>query len=670
MVNVFINGKNYNISDDRTIIQGCKEVGIEIPRFCYHEKLSIAGNCRMCLVEVEKSLKPVASCAMPVVAGMRIKTNSVYVKKAREGVMEFLLLNHPLDCPICDQGGECDLQDQAMVFGSDRGRYYELKRSVEDKNLSPFIKTIMTRCIHCTRCVRFLIEIAGKRELGLTGRGNTMEINTFVNNLLDTEISGNVIDLCPVGALTSKPNAFKVRSWELRTIESIDIFDSFCSNIGVQVRNDQIFRIIPILNEAINEEWITDKIRFFYDGLKRQRILYPLIRVDNFLITTTWKNIFPHLLQNFYKDDLYINVLSGATLDMETLVRIRNFFCKLENVNITLLGFNKKFNDFRSQYICNVKLQNIIYADVGLIVGVNVRMEVPLLNIRFRNLNRKRGIIIYNLGVTEAVDNFFKKFGNSVTTIYAILEGRHWLCTDLVRSKNSIIFLGEVHLNQELIFFELIQKYLIGCFINVINIQSSAVGFYDLNIKYNVRSQENLIKLNKYKELTYICGADEFEQLHVKNSFVIYQGHHGEVGAQMANVVLPSMLFTEKSSLYMNVNGILQKTREINNSGFHIKLDWQIITALEQALLQKQILINTINKVRLEIFSISGYLLGKENSAKLYNLVDNVLYNIGNKGIMLNRYLVNFYLTDIIVRSSKVMGLCYRKYELNYKNYK
>ena len=289
---MFVNGESVQVPKGVSVMQACDAAGVDVPRFCYHQRLSIAGNCRMCLVEVTKSPKPVASCAMPIMPGMQIHTETPLVKKAREGVMEFLLANHPLDCPICDQGGECDLQDMSMAYGSDRGRFVEEKRAVEDKNLGPLVKTVMTRCIHCTRCVRFATEVAGVHDLGVTGRGGSAEIGTYLEKALTSEMSGNVIDLCPVGALTSKPYAFTARSWELRPTESVDATDGIGASIRVDARGHEVMRIVPRLNESVNEEWIGDRGRFSYDGLRRQRLDAPYVRGEKGapLRKATWKD--------------------------------------------------------------------------------------------------------------------------------------------------------------------------------------------------------------------------------------------------------------------------------------------------------------------------------------------------------------------------------------------
>lgn len=388
-------------------------IGIEIPRFCYHERLAVAGNCRMCLVEVEKSPKPVAACAMPVMKGWRIKTNSEMTRRAREGVMEFLLANHPLDCPICDQGGECDLQDQAMAFGSDRSRFTDInfggKRAVEDKDVGPLIKTIMTRCIHCTRCIRFASEIAGVDDLGTTGRGNDMQVGTYVEKMFLTELSGNVIDLCPVGALTNKPYSFAARPWEIRKVDSIDVLDALGSNIIVSTRTGEVLRILPRENEDINEEWLSDKSRFACDGLKRQRLIAPMLRKpDGELEAVEWESALIACAQAIKSADK-IAAVAGSLVDAESLIAMKDL---LNRLGSEMLCTEQKFptadgtsgTDLRSNYLLNssiaCKFHNLLIhstqfqcfhlisacedADLVLLVGTNPRYEAPLLNTRLR----------------------------------------------------------------------------------------------------------------------------------------------------------------------------------------------------------------------------------------------------------------------------------------------
>ncbi|KAK6127421.1 hypothetical protein DH2020_038842 [Rehmannia glutinosa] len=385
VIEVFVDGYPVKIPKGMTVLQACEIAGVDIPRFCYHSRLSIAGNCRMCLVEVEKSPKPVASCAMPALPGMKIKTDTPLAKKAREGVMEFLLMNHPLDCPICDQGGECDLQDQSMAFGSDRGRFTEVKRSVVDKNLGPLVKTVMTRCIQCTRCVRFATEVAGVQDLGMLGRGSGEEIGTYVEKLMTSELSGNVIDICPVGALTSKPFAFKARNWELKGTESIDVTDAVGSNIRIDSRGPEVMRIVPRLNEDINEEWISDKTRFFYDGLKRQRLNDPMIRgADGRFKTLSWRDALAVVAEVIHqvKPEEIVGV-AGKLSDAESMMALKDFLNTMGSNNIWCEGNGSNPNaDLRSGYIMNTGINGLEKADVFLLV------EAAMVNARIRKTVR------------------------------------------------------------------------------------------------------------------------------------------------------------------------------------------------------------------------------------------------------------------------------------------
>ncbi|KAL8211276.1 hypothetical protein R6Q57_005713 [Mikania cordata] len=378
VIEVFVDGYPVKIPKGMTVLQACSVAGVDIPRFCYHDRLSIAGNCRMCLVEVEKSPKPVASCAMPALPGMKIKTDTQIAKKAREGVMEFLLMNHPLDCPICDQGGECDLQDQSMAFGSDRGRFTETKRSVVDKNLGPLVKTVMTRCIQCTRCVRFATEIAGVQDLGMLGRGSGEEIGTYVEKLMTSELSGNVIDICPVGALTSKPFAFKARNWELKGTETIDVTDAVGSNIRIDSRGPEVMRIVPRLNEEINEEWISDKSRFCYDGLKRQRLNDPMIRdSDGRFKPVSWRDALAVVAEVIrqVKPEEIVGV-AGKLSDAESMMLLKDFLNKMGSNNVWCEGNGKNVNaDLRSGYLLNSSISGLEKADCFLLVGTQGRKK-------------------------------------------------------------------------------------------------------------------------------------------------------------------------------------------------------------------------------------------------------------------------------------------------------
>jgi NADH dehydrogenase (ubiquinone) Fe-S protein 1 len=451
-VEVFVNGKAVKIEQGSAVIQACEKAGVDIPRFCYHERLGIAGNCRMCLVEVGGP-KPAASCAMPVMPGMKIKTDTPMVKKAREGVMEFLLANHPLDCPICDQGGECDLQDQSVRYGSDRSRFKEPvgKRAVENKDLGPLVKTVMTRCIQCTRCVRFANEIAGASELGTSGRGNQMEIGTYVSKVLETEMSGNIIDLCPVGALTSKPYAFTARPWELKKTESIDVMDGIGSNIRIDTRGGEVMRVLPRLNDDINEEWISDKTRFAYDGLKRQRLTTPLMKQGNEFVPISW----PQALQTIASktaglkgEDLM--AIAGQLSDAESLFALKDLFGKLGSKNLQYEQFRtlpQGFASVRSNYLLNCKITGIEDADVLLIVGSNPRLDAPILNTRIRKSYLHNGLEIGLIGEVPKLNYEFSHIGSSFKDLESLTQGTHPFAAKLKSAKRPAILVGDTILS-------------------------------------------------------------------------------------------------------------------------------------------------------------------------------------------------------------------------------
>lgn len=445
VIEVFVDGYPVKIPKGMTVLQACSVAGVDIPRFCYHDRLSIAGNCRMCLVEVEKSPKPVASCAMPALPGMKIKTDTPIAKKAREGVMEFLLMNHPLDCPICDQGGECDLQDQSMAFGSDRGRFTETKRSVVDKNLGPLVKTVMTRCIQCTRCVRFASEIAGVQDLGMLGRGSGEEIGTYVEKLMTSELSGNVIDICPVGALTSKPFAFKARNWELKGTETIDVTDAVGSNIRIDSRGPEVMRIVPRLNEDINEEWISDKTRFCYDGLKRQRLSDPMIRgADGHFKPVSWRDALAVVAEVLHqvKPEEIVGV-AGKLSDAESMMSLKDFLNRMGSNNIWCEGNGKYLDaDLRSGYLMNTSISGLEKADCFLLVGTQPRVEAVMVNARIRKTVRATKAKVGYIGPPTDFNYDHDHLGTTPETLAAILDGNHPFSAALSTAKNPAIIIG------------------------------------------------------------------------------------------------------------------------------------------------------------------------------------------------------------------------------------
>ena len=459
MPKIIINGKEIEFEQGMTVLQACELAKVEIPRFCYHERLSIAGNCRMCLVEMEKSPKPIASCAMPAAEGMNIKTNTEFVEKARKGVMEFLLANHPLDCPVCDQGGECDLQDQSLYYGVDKSRFSENKRFVSEKYMGPLIKTQMTRCIHCTRCVRFATEVAGVPEIGAIGRGENMEITTYLEKSMESELSGNVIDLCPVGALTSKPYAFSARPWELKKTESIDVLDAVCSNIRVDTYGWEVKRILPRLNENINEEWISDKTRYSCDGLLKQRLDTPYIKKNNKLVKSNWDEVTEAMITKFKETNSdHIAGHIGDLVNLETTFAFKKFFEKLGSNN---LEFREKFYinpEDKMNYLFNSSINGIEESDLILLVGANPRHEATILNARIRKAFKKGKTKIFSIGDPGNLTYDYTILGEGTQTIKDIVEEKHKFNDILDKSKKPIVIIGESALelkSGEYIFEEL-----------------------------------------------------------------------------------------------------------------------------------------------------------------------------------------------------------------------
>ena len=585
MANISINGKILEVPNGITIIQACELAGIEIPRFCYHEKLAIAGNCRMCLVEVVGGPpKPVASCAMPVADNMQIFTESEMVKKAREGVMEFLLINHPLDCPICDQGGECDLQDQAYQYGKNVSDFHECKRSVPEKNLGHLIKTQMTRCIHCTRCVRFFEEIVGSAEMGSVNRGEGTEITTYLQQNITSELSGNVIDLCPVGALTSKPYAFQARSWELKKTETIDVMDAFGSNIRVDSRGLEIMRILPSYNEEINQEWISDKTRFSYDGLKYQRLNQCYIRINsNKLIPISYQEACYEFAKKITKtNSSQVGALVGNTLSLNEIFAfkhfltknlVRNFDCRLEGENIE----PSTSENINAHYFLNTQIANIENADACLLVGVNIRQDAPLLNVRLRSAFAKKPQNIANIGFAYNLNYQVQELGNHFSVLMSILDGSHQFSTILQQAKKPIIIFGtDLVKNPHALTLIKILKYIAKKYqvvtteYNGFNFVAHSTGFINgLELGFatettkNILQNSSLILLNNVdnKNLSKLVSTTNF-----KNPYKIYLGSNGSYSAEIADLIIPTSAYSEKSALYTNIEGRVQSSKPIVES--------------------------------------------------------------------------------------------------------
>ena len=590
MPKITIDGREVEVEAGLTIMQVADQLGIEIPRFCYHERLQIAGNCRMCLVEVEKMPKPVASCAMPIGEGMVIRTDTPNVQKARKGVMEFLLINHPLDCPICDQGGECDLQDEAIAYGHDRGRYIETKRAVKDKDFGPLVKTAMTRCIQCTRCIRFVTEIAGVPELGATYRGENMEVTTYVQKALSSELSGNIIDLCPVGALTSKPYAFTTRPWELRKTETIDVHDALGSAIRLDVRGGAVMRVVPRVNDEINEEWLGDKSRFSYDGLKRQRLDSCYVRRNGKLEKASWQEALAAVAAK--AKDLpgsKIAAIAGDMADCEAMLALKDLMASLGSPNIDCRQDGAKLDpSSRAGYLFNSTIAGIEDADALLLIGTNPRWEAPVLNARIRKRYLRGNFPIALLGPQVDLTYRAEWLGNDAATLEQIAAGTHPFCATLAGAAKPMLILGQGALARAdgAAILGAARRIAEGAGLvkdgwngfNVLHTAAARVGGLDLGLVPGQGGRDLAGILDGAEkgeiELVYLLGADEFDLSRLGKAFVVYQGHHGDAGAHRADVILPGAAYSEKSATYVNTEGRAQTTRLAIFPPGEAKEDW------------------------------------------------------------------------------------------------
>ena len=663
MFKLKVNDIEIEVEEGLTVLQACEKAGVEIPRFCYHEKLSIAGNCRMCLVEMEKSPKPIASCAMPAADGMVIKTNTPKIEKSRKGVMEFLLANHPLDCPVCDQGGECDLQDQSMFYGIDKSRFKENKRAVTDKNMGPLIKTHMTRCIHCTRCIRFATEIAGVPELGAIGRGEDMQITTYLEQSIQSELSGNVIDLCPVGALTSKPYVFEARPWELKKTETIDVMDAVGSNIRVDTYGWEVKRILPLINEDINEEWISDKTRYACDGLLNQRLDTPYIKYNRKFEKASWEEVFKIIkskIENTKKDRIAGFV--GDLNNMETGYIFKEFFDRTLGSDSYDTRSSNRFVDTnkRENYLFNSEINGIEESDLILIIGANPRFESTILNARIRKsyVNQKTKII--SLNNVGDLTYPYKSLDGKIKTIFEIFEGSHSTSKEILDSKKPLIILGESLFKSNLAkeIFNLIKKFVQTNNkiskewnpINILSVDASTVGNLDLGIINNKKDIFNELKNNHF-EVIYLLGQDNLN-FKKNNEFVIYQGSHGDKGAELADIILPGAAYTEQNGYYTNLEGKIQKAYKASYPPGEAKEDWQIINDLAEFMNNRK-LFNDKEELTSSMFNYIN--LRKENS----NMFE--IKQINNENISDNELkidLKSYYFSNVIARSSKTMNEC------------
>lgn len=677
-VEVTVDGRTVNIEAGSSIIQAAELAGVTIPRYCYHDKLAIAGNCRMCLVDVERMPKLIASCAMPVQNGMVVHTDSERIKKAREGVTEMLLENHPLDCPVCDQGGECDLQEQSQRYGSDRGRFTEVvgKRAVENKAIGPLVKTSMNRCIHCTRCVRFMNDIAGAPEFGTAGRGNDMQIGTYIERNINSEMSGNIIDLCPVGALTSKPYAFRARPWELKRTETIDVMDAVGSNVRVDARGIEVMRVLPRLNDEINEEWISDKSRFACDGLKTQRLTTPLIRNGDRFETATWDEALSTIAAAYNKiqpKDNEIKAIAGALADAESMVSLKDLVNKLGSENVTTdskSAVDAHDLGSRSNYIFNSTIEGIEDADQILLVGTNPRFEAAVLNTRIRKVWLRQNLEISSVGQEFNSTFDLEHLGVDANALKNALSGK--VGEKLAAAKNPLIIVGSGVADSEdaLAIYKLVGEFAQDKAnfnspewngVNLLHRDAGRVAALDIG--FATVSPE--VAATKAKFI-YLLGADEIANKDIpKDAFVVYQGHHGDLGASFADVILPGSAYTEKSATYVNTEGRTQITRAATNAPGVAREDWKIVRALSEYL-GATLPYDDIVAVRTRLGDIAPHLVRhdviepvSQDVVKLgLNELVNKNKNASIVGNALKNPIDNFYFTNVIARSSPTMAKC------------
>lgn len=667
-----INNKQITVGSQMSILQLCEKNDIIIPRFCYHERLSIAGNCRMCLVEIEKFPKLVASCATPIQNGLRIFTNSSIVKKAREGILEFLLLNHPLDCPICDQSGECDLQDQSNIFGSDKGRFQENKRATQDKECSPLIKTIMTRCIHCTRCVRFSNEILGIPYLGTSGRGNNLEISFYVDRFFKSEFSGNLIDLCPVGALTAKPYAFIGKSWELQSVESIDTLDATGCNIKIDTRSYEIIRILPKLNERINEEWISDKSRFAFDSLKRQRFYHPLVKLNKRFEISSWKNVLTIIKQKYLSSNFqrFIGVLGNQT-DLETTVISKSIIrrsCGFYIFNDLNIRTHNNDYDLTNHYKFNTTFRNIENCDVCLFLGVNPRIDGAILNLHLRKRYLNKPFIVAYVGSKINLTFPILHLGCSSFTIAQIVEGNHYFSKLISRSKNPLIIFGKSFYNSLNSFLiDQIRSIFVKNVKNILVKKNDSHVWFGFNLLSTEASNYNKCevgiheKLNVQKndDIFLIIGESKFKKTKT-SELAVYIGTHGNFFASNSDIILPSCSYVEKKSTFINCEGQIQQTNVATLPPGESREDSNILQAIQEYVFLR----SNVFHVKEYVFSLLNNFIPISNSYKKITAFYFLYYScVSNFTITFlpSSIYNNFYITNKITEFSPTMAKCSTK---------
>ena len=654
MPKITIDGVEIDLPAGYTIMEACRHLNIEIPHFCYHPKLSIAGNCRMCLVEIEKNPKLVASCAMPISEGMIIHTTSDKVKKSREGVMELLLLNHPLDCPVCDQGGECDLQDQAFKYGAGKTKSHEERRLVPQKSMGPLIHTHMTRCIHCMRCVRFATEIAGIEDLGTSGRGELTEITSYLNQAVKSEISGNMIDLCPVGALTSEASLYKYRNWELTQIDSIDVMDAVGSNIMIESNEHEIIRILPRENNDINEIWISDKARFSFDAMKNQRLDVPYIRKNGKLVASSWNEAISIIRSNIHKyHSKEIGAIAGTLCDLESMFLLKEIFNKIGSYNTDFNQYGYYFDKSnRGNYLFNSSIKAIDEADYCILIGAYPRKISPVMNARIGKQVRAGKLKIGRIGIehdeTYPIQNLSEYF--NLNAIKDFIKD----------AKNPMIIIGDsilIRKDADQILYQICEfskKHQIirddwnG--FNILHNHASTVGALDIGF-YPIGNALNTQEIATKCKIIYLLGADDIEVN--KEAFVVYQGHHGDRGAARADVILPAASYTEKDGLYVNLEGKLQYANKATNTVGEAKDDRDILLLIAKAL-ELHMDYDNLDSIRKSIFDSIHYKTICPNPK--------VSFKIEYEGPISKKEIKaldnNYYMTDSISRNSLTMSKC------------
>ncbi|MGL4964498.1 MAG: NADH-quinone oxidoreductase subunit NuoG [Inquilinus sp.] len=671
MPKLTIDGVEIEVEPGTSVLQACERLGIEVPRFCFHDKLSVPANCRMCLVEMEKAPKPIASCAMPAGDGMVIKTNTDVVRDARRGIMEFLLINHPLDCPICDQGGECDLQDQAVAYGFDRGRYTEGKRAVTDKYLGPLIETFMTRCIQCTRCIRFIDEIAGVPVLGGVNRGEHMEITTYVEQAIASELSGNLVDVCPVGALTSKPYAFSARPWELRKTETVDVLDAIGSNIRIDARGGEVMRVLPRLNEDVNEEWISDKTRYAIDGLKRRRIDRPYVRRDGKLQPASWAEAFQAIADKAKGlDGKRMAAIAGDTVDAEAMVALKDLMASFGSPNLDCRQDGAKLPAGpRGAYLFNSGIAGIEQADVILLVGTNPRSEAAIVNARIRKRWLKNGLTVGVVGPDADLTYRTRHLGAGPETLAAIADGTDGFAEVLRNAKAPLLIVGQGALTREdgaqvlaacrriAETFGLVRDGWNG--FNVLHTAAARVGGLDLGFLPGPGGRDVAGILDGASkgeiDFVWLLAADEIDTGRLGQAFVVYQGHHGDRGAHRADVILPGAAYTEKNATYVNTEGRVQQARMAVFPPGEAREDWKILRAASEAMGRK-LPYDSLREVRQRLVAVNPVFGTPDVQAA------GAWGAFGAEGVMgtapFASAVENFYMTDPITRASETMAQC------------